>query len=111
MQVKIIGRGNHIFTDTQIDRCIIRGKYIRYFLGFFSLYRLNTFCYPAITKLKRAMSTNCKGIPAGLSQKMPVGLQMIGNYWSESKLLNIAHQFQQQTDWQWAMLRSLDSDQ
>jgi aspartyl-tRNA(Asn)/glutamyl-tRNA(Gln) amidotransferase subunit A len=37
-------------------------------------------------------------IPAGLSQKMPVGLQMIGNYWSESKLLNIAHQFQQQTD-------------
>jgi aspartyl-tRNA(Asn)/glutamyl-tRNA(Gln) amidotransferase subunit A len=30
---------------------------------------------------------------------MPVGLQMIGNYWSESKLLNIAHQFQQQTDW------------
>jgi aspartyl-tRNA(Asn)/glutamyl-tRNA(Gln) amidotransferase subunit A len=40
-----------------------------------------------------------KRTPAGLSQKMPVGLQMIGNYWSESKLLNIAHQFQQQTDW------------
>jgi len=38
-------------------------------------------------------------IPAGFSQKMPVGLQLIGNYWSESKLLNIAHQFQQQTDW------------
>ncbi len=37
-------------------------------------------------------------IPAGLSQKMPVGLQLIGNYWSESKLLNVAHQFQQQTD-------------
>ncbi|SMM98168.1 Aspartyl-tRNA(Asn) amidotransferase subunit A @ Glutamyl-tRNA(Gln) amidotransferase subunit A [uncultured Candidatus Thioglobus sp.] len=37
-------------------------------------------------------------IPAGFSQKMPVGLQMIGNYWSESKLLNIAHQFQQATD-------------
>ncbi|CAC9994581.1 Aspartyl-tRNA(Asn) amidotransferase subunit A (EC 6.3.5.6) @ Glutamyl-tRNA(Gln) amidotransferase subunit A (EC 6.3.5.7) [uncultured Gammaproteobacteria bacterium] len=38
-------------------------------------------------------------IPAGFSQKLPVGLQMIGDYWSESKLLNIAHQFQQQTDW------------
>ncbi|WXU00677.1 MAG: Glutamyl-tRNA(Gln) amidotransferase subunit A [Catillopecten margaritatus gill symbiont] len=37
-------------------------------------------------------------IPAGFSDKMPVGLQLIGNYWSESKLLNIAHQFQQQTD-------------
>ena len=38
-------------------------------------------------------------IPAGFAQNMPVGLQMIGNYWSESKLLNVAHQFQQQTDW------------
>ncbi len=37
-------------------------------------------------------------IPAGFSQKMPVGLQLIGNYWSESKLLNIAHQFQQATN-------------
>ena len=38
-------------------------------------------------------------IPAGFSNKLPVGLQLIGNYWSESKLLNIAHQFQLQTDW------------
>ncbi|WP_138118870.1 Asp-tRNA(Asn)/Glu-tRNA(Gln) amidotransferase subunit GatA [Bathymodiolus heckerae thiotrophic gill symbiont] len=38
-------------------------------------------------------------IPAGFSNKLPVGLQLIGNYWSESKLLNIAHQFQKQTDW------------
>jgi len=50
------------------------------------------------------LSTNLAGlpgmsIPAGFSQKMPVGLQLIGNYWSESKLLNIAHQFQQATDW------------
>jgi aspartyl-tRNA(Asn)/glutamyl-tRNA(Gln) amidotransferase subunit A len=38
-------------------------------------------------------------IPAGFSKNLPVGLQLIGNYWSEAKLLNIAHQFQQQTDW------------
>lgn len=38
-------------------------------------------------------------IPAGFAQNLPVGLQLIGNYWSESKLLNVAHQFQQQTDW------------
>ncbi len=38
-------------------------------------------------------------IPAGFSQKLPVGLQMIGDYWSEAKLLNIAHQFQQATDY------------
>ena len=38
-------------------------------------------------------------IPAGFSNNLPVGLQLIGNYWSESILLNIAHKFQQQTDW------------
>ncbi len=50
------------------------------------------------------ISTNLAGlpamsIPAGLSNGLPVGLQLIGNYWDESKLLNIAHKFQQQTDW------------
>jgi len=38
-------------------------------------------------------------IPAGLSNNMPVGLHIIGNYWTEERLLNIAHQFQNQTDW------------
>ena len=38
-------------------------------------------------------------IPAGFSNNLPVGLQMIGNYWSEEVLLNAAHQFQTQTDW------------
>jgi aspartyl-tRNA(Asn)/glutamyl-tRNA(Gln) amidotransferase subunit A len=38
-------------------------------------------------------------IPAGFSQAMPVGLQLIGNYFEESRILNTAHQFQQATDW------------
>jgi aspartyl-tRNA(Asn)/glutamyl-tRNA(Gln) amidotransferase subunit A len=38
-------------------------------------------------------------IPAGFSQAMPVGLQLIGNYFEESRILNAAHQFQQATDW------------
>ncbi len=38
-------------------------------------------------------------IPAGFSNNMPVGLQIIGNYFEESKLLNVAHQYQQQTQW------------
>jgi len=38
-------------------------------------------------------------IPAGISHNMPVGLHIIGNYWTEERLLNIAHQFQSQTDW------------
>ena len=38
-------------------------------------------------------------IPAGFSQQLPVGMQLIGNYFDESRLLNVAHRFQQATDW------------
>ncbi|MBB5389924.1 MULTISPECIES: Asp-tRNA(Asn)/Glu-tRNA(Gln) amidotransferase subunit GatA [unclassified Herbaspirillum] len=43
-------------------------------------------------------------IPCGFGQgeknaKRPVGLQIIGNYFDEARLLNVAHQFQQATDW------------
>jgi aspartyl-tRNA(Asn)/glutamyl-tRNA(Gln) amidotransferase subunit A len=38
-------------------------------------------------------------IPAGFMDDLPVGLQLVGNYFSEARLLNIAHQFQQVTDW------------
>jgi aspartyl-tRNA(Asn)/glutamyl-tRNA(Gln) amidotransferase subunit A len=38
-------------------------------------------------------------IPAGFSKNLPVGLQLIGNHWSEELLLNTAHQFQLKTDW------------
>ncbi len=38
-------------------------------------------------------------LPAGFSQGLPVGLQVIGPYFSEGRLLNVAHRFQQATDW------------
>jgi aspartyl-tRNA(Asn)/glutamyl-tRNA(Gln) amidotransferase subunit A len=43
-------------------------------------------------------------IPCGFGQgeknsKRPVGLQLIGNYFDEAKLLNVAHQYQQATAW------------
>jgi len=55
------------------------------------------------------LSTSLAGLP-GMSipvgfgageknGKRPVGLQIIGNYFAEAKLLNIAHQYQQVTDW------------
>jgi aspartyl-tRNA(Asn)/glutamyl-tRNA(Gln) amidotransferase subunit A len=38
--------------------------------------------------------------PAGFGKDgLPVGLQLIGNYFTEARLLNTAHQFQQATDW------------
>lgn len=38
-------------------------------------------------------------IPAGFAGGRPVGLQIIGNYFQEGRLLNVAHRFQQETDW------------
>ena len=38
-------------------------------------------------------------VPIGFENNMPVGLQIIGNYFEEAKMLNLAHQYQQVTDW------------
>ncbi len=38
-------------------------------------------------------------VPAGFAGGKPVGLQIIGNYFEEARLLNVAHRFQQATDW------------
>ena len=38
-------------------------------------------------------------IPAGFMGGLPVGLQLIGNYFDEARLLNVAHAYQQVTNW------------
>ena len=38
-------------------------------------------------------------VPCGFAGGLPVGLQLIGNYFTEAKLLNVAHRYQQATDW------------
>jgi aspartyl-tRNA(Asn)/glutamyl-tRNA(Gln) amidotransferase subunit A len=48
-------------------------------------------------------------IPAGSVDGKPIGLQLIGNYFSEAKLLNTAHQFQQSTDWHLQVAPGADS--
>ncbi|MBT2968991.1 MAG: aspartyl/glutamyl-tRNA amidotransferase subunit A [gamma proteobacterium symbiont of Ctena orbiculata] len=50
------------------------------------------------------IATNLAGLP-GISipvravDGLPVGLQIIGNYFNEGKLLNAAHRYQSETDW------------
>ena len=36
---------------------------------------------------------------------LPVGLQIIGNYFAEARMLNVAHHYQQATDWHLRMPR------
>jgi len=38
-------------------------------------------------------------IPAGFVNEKPVGLQIISNYFTEPHLLNVAHKYQQTTNW------------
>jgi aspartyl-tRNA(Asn)/glutamyl-tRNA(Gln) amidotransferase subunit A len=50
------------------------------------------------------LATNLVGspglsIPAGFIDGLPVGLQLIGKHFDEARLLNVAHQYQQITDW------------
>ena len=51
------------------------------------------------------LSTNLAGLPAmsvpcGFNtSNLPIGMQLIGNYFSEARLLQVAHQYQQNSDW------------
>lgn len=50
------------------------------------------------------IASNLAGVPAmsvpvGFSRGLPVGMQLIGNYLDEARILNVAHIYQQLTDW------------
>ncbi len=47
-------------------------------------------------------------IPCGFSDGLPVGLQLIGDYFAEARLLNAAHRYQQATDWHRAQPPAID---
>ncbi len=58
------------------------------------------------------IATNLAGlpgmsIPAGFSNGLPVGLQLMGNYFDEARMLDVAHAYQQVTDWHLAMPQEL----
>lgn len=61
------------------------------------------------------ISANLAGLP-GIStpcgfdaQGLPIGLQLIGNYFDEAGLLAMAHQFQGQTDWHQQIPKGVES--
>jgi aspartyl-tRNA(Asn)/glutamyl-tRNA(Gln) amidotransferase subunit A len=64
------------------------------------------------------IATNLAGlpgmsIPAGFSpsedgKPLPVGLQIMGNYFDEARMLNVAHAYQQVTDWHKEMPKGIE---
>jgi aspartyl-tRNA(Asn)/glutamyl-tRNA(Gln) amidotransferase subunit A len=59
------------------------------------MYMNDIYTIPANLAGLPAMSIPC-GFGAG---NLPVGLHIVGNYFSEAKMLNVAHQYQRATDW------------
>ncbi|MGB7814756.1 MAG: Asp-tRNA(Asn)/Glu-tRNA(Gln) amidotransferase subunit GatA [Methylotenera sp.] len=58
------------------------------------------------------IATNLAGlpgmsIPAGFDKGLPVGLQLMGNYFDEARMLDVAHAYQQVTDWHTQMPEGL----
>ena len=50
------------------------------------------------------IAVNLAGLPgmsisAGFVNGLPTGIQIIGNYFDEARMLNIGHAYQQVTDW------------
>jgi aspartyl-tRNA(Asn)/glutamyl-tRNA(Gln) amidotransferase subunit A len=59
------------------------------------------------------IATNLAGlpgisIPAAPVHGKPVGLQIIGDYFAEARLLNVAHRYQQVTDWHCALPKGFE---
>src|SRR6266853_926436 len=59
------------------------------------MYLNDLYTIPANLAGLPGMSIPC-GFGAG---NLPVGLHIVGNYFSEAKMLNVAHQYQKATDW------------
>lgn len=71
-----------------------------------SMYLADLYTIPVNLAGMPAMS-----IPAGFVKQRPVGLHLIGPYFSEARLLNVAHQYQQVTNWHQQAPTGLDNEE
>ena len=63
------------------------------------MYLVDVYTLPVNMAGLPAMSVPCGFVSSNTSPGLPVGLQLIGPHLSEPNLLNIAHTYQQATDW------------
>jgi len=81
-------------------------------LGAFSAKPVDMYLQDIYTTAVNLAGLPAMSIPAGFSDGLPVGLQLIGNLFDEGRLLRTAHAYQQFTDWhlqQPAGLKKLES--
>lgn len=53
-----------------------------------------------LTRLAPLTGQPAVSVPCGFSSEgLPIGLQLIGNWWEDAQLLGIAHAYEQATDW------------
>jgi aspartyl-tRNA(Asn)/glutamyl-tRNA(Gln) amidotransferase subunit A len=62
-------------------------------------YLADIYTLPASLAGLPGMSVPVGRAPSGADEGMPIGMQLIGNYLEEARLLNAAHRLQQATDW------------
>ena len=63
------------------------------------MYLNDIYTIPANLAGLPGMSVPCGFADDGNGGSLPVGLHMVGNYFAEAKMLNVAHQYQRATDW------------
>ena len=63
------------------------------------MYLNDIYTIPANLAGLPGMSIPCGLADDGNGGSLPVGLHMVGNYFAEAKMLNVAHQYQRATDW------------
>lgn len=68
-----------------------------------SMYQADIFTIPS-----SLAGLPCLSIPIGHANKLPVGLQLIGDNLHENTILNVAHQYQQNTTWHLAIAEGYD---
>jgi len=60
---------------------------------------LNAYLEDIYTSTANLAGIPALSMPAGFADNLPIGVQLIGNYFQEGTILNIAHQYQQATNW------------
>jgi len=61
--------------------------------------RVNMYLSDVFTIAANLAGLPAMSLPAGMMNNLPIGMQLIGNYFDEARMLNVAHQFQSITDW------------